>query len=244
MQYSDTTNKDGILQECERYTAKGDAAISGDSFLIKQFTAMVNKHNRRVWHTIFESYGGWQYDDGNQTDLPAAADTLTADKTSYALPSDALTIRGIEIKDSNGVWTQLSPLTEEQIREREPLGEFYKTSGIPEYYQVVGDTVRIFPAANWTQASSFKVFFDRGSVEFASTDTTETPGFVSEYHDILPIGASIDWLKVNRPNDSSLQWLQQDYNQILSDIKDFYTQRLLQLFPPRIAAYDKIREVL
>ena len=149
LQFSNTTTKIGIIQSCEDRCSLGDTGISGNATLLKKFTGHINDANNNIWHTIFMSYGGWQYDDGNQTDLPSASDTLTADQVSYAMPSNAITIRGVEFKDESGIWTALRPLTEELIRSRSAMGDFYTTSGIPEYYQLVGDTVRVYPAANF-----------------------------------------------------------------------------------------------
>lgn len=242
LQFSDTTNYLGLIQSCEDYTNLGSTGISGNTVLLKTFTRLINEVNSRIWHAIFVSYGGWQYEDSNQTDLPAASDTLTADKTSYALPTGSLTIRGIEIKDTGGVWSQLKPITEEQIRDRQAMGEFYKTSSKPLFYQVVGQTVRIFPAANYTQASSFKVFFDRGSVAFANSDTTKTPGFAGEYHGMLSIGASIQWLIAKRPESGNLALLRQEYAQYEQRLKQYYQEKFHQMFPPRITSADIIRE--
>ena len=242
MQFSDTSGKLGIIQAIERYTSLNDGGISGNATRLKEFTAHVNEVNRRVWHLIFTSYGGWQYEDGNQTDLPAASDTLTSGQTSYALPTGSLTVRGIEVKDTGGIWRQLKPLTEEIIREHQAMGEFYKTSSQPLYYQRVGQTVRIFPASNYTQTSSFKVFFDRGSVAFASTNTTETPGFASEYHGILPIGAALEYLMVKQPNDPVTTRLANEYTKYEKNIERFYQEKFHQMFPPRIRTADIIRE--
>lgn len=242
MQFSSTSDKLGIIQACERYTSLNDAGISGNATRLKEFTAHVNEINRRVWHIIFTAFGGWQYEDANQTDLPAATDTLTSGQTSYALPTGSLTVRGIEVKDTGGIWRQLQPLTEEMIREHQAMGEFFKTSGQPLYYQLIGQTVRIFPASNYTQAASFKVFFDRGSVAFASTATTETPGFASEYHGILPIGASLEYLMIKQPNDATTTRLANEYAKYEQNLRKFYQQKFHQMFPPRIMTADIIRE--
>lgn len=190
------------------------------------------------------SYGGWQYDDGNQTDLPFASTTLTADQVSYALPSGSLGVRGIEIKNAGAVWSPLLPITEEMIRERQAMGQFFNVSGVPMYYQMVGQTVRLFPAANYTQAASFKVSFDRGSVAFVYTDTTATPGFAAEYHDILPIGAAIEWLKIKEPNSATLTNLRIDYAALDKNLGEFYSSKFEQMFPPSLKIRDAMKEFI
>lgn len=245
MVFSDTTGKLGIIQACERYTNSGDAGISGDTLLIKEFTAHANKSLRSVWHDIFMSYGGWQYEDSNQTDLPASTTNLVNSQNTYALPSTALTVRGIEVLlDDGTTWQQLKPITEEQIRDKQSMGEFCKTDGVPEYYQLVGSTVRLFPASNYAETSGFKVFYDRGSVAFASTDTTKTPGFASEYHDIVPIEASIEYLKVKTPGDATLAILRADAETLRQRIKSYYAKRWSQMFPPRITVRDVARDAV
>ena len=42
MQFSDTTNKNGIIQQIEFRTNLGDTGISGDATLLKQFTGQIN----------------------------------------------------------------------------------------------------------------------------------------------------------------------------------------------------------
>lgn len=233
-----------MIQACERYCNLGDAGISGDAQLLKEFTAHINQWGRKVWHMIFMAYGGWQYDDGNQLDLPAATTDLTANQTSIALPSSSLSVRGIEVKDTAGIWHALIAATEEQIREFQAMGEFHKTSGQPQYYQIVGQTVRLFPAADYTQSASFKVFFDRGSVAFSSDATSSTPGFVSEYHDILGIGASIEWLKIKQPTSGTLAILRGDLVEYELKLKAYYSMKFSQMFPPRLHVRDVMRDAV
>lgn len=244
MQYSDTTNKLGILQACERYTRLGDANITGNPQLLLEFTAYSNHVLRKIWNDIFNSYGGWQYDDANQTDLPSAVTTLTSGQVSYALPSEAITVRGIEVKNDGGIWQRLFPKTDEQIRDREATGEFLKTPAQPLYYTLIGKTVKLYPPANYTQASSFKVFFDRGSVAFASTDTTKEPGFASEFHDSVAIGASLEYMKIMLPESAGTQQLRGDYLEAIQNLKKFYQQMFHQMFPPRITVRDSVRDNL
>jgi hypothetical protein len=183
---------------------------------------------------IHRVYGGWQYEDANQTDLPVATATITSGQTSYALPVGTLNVRGIEVKDTGGIWHTLKPITEEMIREFSSMGEFRKVASRIEYYQLVGNTVRVFPAADYTQTDSFRVFYNRGSVAFATTDTTEEPGFVSEFHDLVPLGASIKWFGINTPEDLSMPFLTAEYKRKLADLEKFYQTQFTQMFPAKI----------
>lgn len=241
MQFSDTTDLNGIIQGCEFYTDLGDTIISGSTNTLKHFTRLINNANKIIWVEIFKSYGGWQYDDSNQSNLPSASDTLTSGQTSYALPTDALTIKGVEVKNATGVWTKLTPITLEQIQEISPLGEFQDTSSVPMYYYPVGRTVKIFPASNWTQASSFKVFFDRGSVNFSHTDTTAVPGFEPEFHNLLAIGGSLEWMRVKKPTSPATALLATQWYEGLNAVRKFYSERYADFGPTRISVRDEVR---
>lgn len=223
MVFSDTTNKLGVIQTCERYTGKGDAGISGDAQLLKEFTAHSNEILRRIWHIIFTASGTWQYDDSNYTDLPQATDTLVSGTDKYALPTETLAIERLEVKDTSGVWKQLKPRDLHSIPAGE--GEYFNDDGIPHYYRLLGNTIQLYPAPNYNSSGGLKVFFQRGSVSFESTDTTQTPGFASEYHGAVPKGASLEWFMSNVPTSPVIPRLEKAYQTDLANIKEFYQNR-------------------
>lgn len=242
LQFSDTTNQLGIIQEMETMLGVGKAGVSGNTQLLNESVRHVNGVMSELWHVIFMAYGGWHYDDSNQTDLPAATDAITADQTSYALPTSALSVRGVEVKDEGNNWHKLTPITEEQIRERQAEGEFHDTSGRPHYYRLVGDSVKIYPASNYTQASSFKVFFDRGSVYFDNADTTETPGFAGEYHYLVPLGASYNRLRIDEPSSPKTSLVKQDYLEGKNNLREFYQNRWSNMKPNRFKVFDSLTQ--
>ena len=196
---------------------------------IKTITRAVNEANRLIWAWIFQAYGGWQYDDGNQTTLPSATAALVAGQQKYTIPSDAITVRQVSVKDESGQWKDVDPITTEQINQNSTETEFYDVAGNPMYYRLVSNVINIYPAPNYSQAASIRIQFDRGSVSFTSTDTTKTPGFVSEFQGALHVGASYiiasDRTLSNRV-DLRDRW--KDYEQ---DIKDYYKARFVELSP-------------
>lgn len=211
------------------------------SYALKSKTRAVNKANHIIWTEIFDAYGGIQFDDSNQTDLPRATANLVSGQKTYAMPASALTVRGIEIQlSSGGVWQKLTPLTYEQIQDRQAIAQFYSTASTPLFYTVLGDTIELFPAPNYTVTSGFKVYFDRGSVDFASTDTSKVPGFASDFHDALAVSAALEYAK--RQNLPQAVALERDWNDYRSRIKRYYSMRFHQMFPPRINVRDAVRE--
>ncbi len=230
LQYNDTSGLQGIIQAEEDYTGLGDGGISGDITLKKVFTRYNNSALSKIWTWIFWAHGDMSYDDGNKTNLPSAAQDLTSGTQVYALPSEALTVKGVDIKLPNSsFWQQLTPITEEEIRRQDAEGNFQYVAGVPQYYRIIGSTVKLYPSPNYTSSGGFKVSFDRGSVAFSAADTTATPGFASEYHNAVAVGGALEWLRVNKPNSTTIISLLQDWRQYELDIKAFYSHR----FPAR-----------
>lgn len=237
LKYNDTTDLNGIIQAEESYCELGVAGISGNTNLLKEFTRHNNITMAKIWNWIFQSSGDWKYDDDNQTNLPQATQNLTSGTYKYALPSEALTISGVEyLQAVGGTWTKLKPMTEAEWKDYWPQGEFGKDTGLPEFYMIKGNTIILDLIPNITVANGLKVYFDRGSVAFAPSDTTKSPGFASEYHNAVAVGGAIEWLKVHKPNSAVLTLLFTDWKQYEQDIKNFYASRFKDYKPPRMTA--------
>jgi len=239
MVFSNTTTLAGIIQTIERLTDVGQTTISGNATNLAETTATINRINHRVWHNIFMATGNWQYDDGNQTDLPYATTDIVSGTASYALPDDALTVQRVEAKDSNGLWTVLTPIAKELVGQA--LDEFMKTNGPLMYYRLFNGVIELYPASNYASTAGLKVYFDRDSFDFVVGDTTRTPGFASPYHEIIPIKASIEWLKVKQPQSPTLPILIQDDLKLEKSMKDFYGKRFKDLKPKITRAYQSFR---
>lgn len=232
MEYNETTNNSGIIQTIESLTDLGDTYISGDTSRLKDFTNKTNRVQHRVWHLIHTATGNWSYDDNNQTDLPVATTDLVSGQLTYTIPSEALTVERVEVKDESDNWIRLTPITDEKIPGA--IEEFQDTDSDPVYYKLKGNVITLYPSADYSQADSLQVYYDRASVDFSYDDTTATPGFASVYHDILPIGASIEWYKVKQPQSPTLQVLLQDYARLEMNIREFYGRRFKD-YKPRIS---------
>lgn len=223
MTYNDTTNLNGIIQQVERYINMGSTWISGDTTRLKEFTSYANKTLRKVWHLIFLSHGVWKYDDSNETDLPQATTNLVDSQKTYTLPSTALTVQRVECKNSNGDWFLLKQVMEQQIPDA--IDEWNNDDCEPVYYRLVGNVIELFPATNYASTGGLKVYFDRDVHDFVYNDTTAVPGFASPYHEIIPVGMAIEWLKIKNPNNPTLQFLREEYARLEVDIKKFYSLR-------------------
>ena len=194
-QFSDTTNKNGLIQNIESLCKLGDAGISGNSTLLAKITGLINQANQDVAIALMQVDKRWQYEDFNNTDLPRAAATLVASQRDYTLPAasssgNAATLLGIVkivVLDANSTpQERVLVLTN---KDEAFLNNHYSTSGLPLVYKLVGNSIKIWPAAdsgaNVTLASGLIIYFKRTPVAFTTSTTTTQPGFMAPFHDVL-----------------------------------------------------------
>lgn len=227
MQYSDTTNENGIIQDVERKINMGSTWISSSTERLKEFTSYANEEMSRIWHKIWSVYAGWQYDDSNQTDLPQASTNLTAGTSKYSLPEEALTVKRIDVTDSNGNVTKNIPLLTEQMES----GVDSTETGSPMAYRLLGDTIQLYPTPESSVTNGLKVFFDRNVTDFDYTDTTKKPGFASPYHELVSLGMAIRWLKIKNPTSNSLAIFRADQVAMMEELERFYNNRFEDITP-------------
>lgn len=240
MQFNDTTSKTGLVQDCETLLAMTDGEISGDDTKLKIFTRLVNSWYRRVNSWIWDVTGTWEYDDSNWTDFPIATTDLVDEQQDYEIPSTAQKIDRVEVLDSDGNYQLLTPLDKSQIT-TEAMSEFYETPGLPRFYDLVGRSIVLYPkpgADYVTLTNGLKLYFSRDVDEFISTDTTKEPGFVSNFHRILSVGASYDYA-ASYGMTERLSYLKGQLNELVNELRRFYGGRhrdqKLRIEPPRFS---------
>lgn len=224
MQYNNVANpSQGLIQQMEIKTSKGLGSISGDTNLLQEFTGYANDILSDIWTKIFENSNGWRWDDSNQTDLPQGVINLVSGTNRYGMPTDALTIDRIEIKDAAGNWIKLTPLNKE--KGGNAIADLEGRQGTPLYYFLVGDTIVLIDTPNYNSTGGLKVYFKRDAVNFNYDDVTVVPGFASPFYTLISLGASIEWLKINQPTSPSLPFFMADYEKQMDSLGEFYSAR-------------------
>jgi hypothetical protein len=174
---------------------------------------------------ILESDGRWEWDDTNYTDLPIGTTTITTDQQDYAIDTTHLEVLRVEIKDSNGNWSKIEPVDQED-EQGFSLSQLSTDTGVPDRYDLVGNSLFLYPVPNYTQAASIKIYFQRGPDEYTSaelTTGTKVPGFASTFHHLIAYMVALDFVLVHIPQLAS------GYNLILERdkkaLKKFYGKR-------------------
>lgn len=187
MQFSDSSNGTGLVEMLTDLTGLDTNVIS-----LKKQTMYLNRAYYTAVIEAWKASDDWDFDDVNQTGFPIATTTMVESQADYAIPSTALKVTRLEVKDVGGNWSVVKPFDESELG-GVALDEFYETDGLPTYYRILRGSVVLYPAPTATSAtlpSGLKIYFLREVDEFVSTDTTQEPGLPEPFHDILAYGAA------------------------------------------------------
>lgn len=225
---------------------------NSSSFSIKDKVLYANMGLREIWSWIFDAYGGWHYDDLNNTTEPEATTSLNANQVQYTLPLDSAHLMGMAYKDTSGAWHRILPITLEQIQEKCAESEFMNIAGNPEFYRPLADGFKIYPSSSFTQSASLKIYISRDVSTFITTDTIKAPGFASEFHEAIAVYMALKVSKINKLPQLKELKIDWDGNEDETGkeggfklrIKSFYGNRFRQLFPPRMRTGDPVRNYL
>lgn len=203
MQFSDVTNEQGLYQDaCDR------VQMDSNGFPIATFTRWCNIWYRRAAVWMWKHADGWRFDDtlnigsGDQDDdagLPVATSTLVNSQKLYTLPTAALRVRRVEVKDTVGNWQRVLPMREENIRGGK--SEYQEIDGLPKQYLLIGNKLQLLPGpdngVSVTLVNGLRVYFDRDVDPFTATDDTQVPSLPVAWHQLLSIGPAFDFAVAN-----------------------------------------------
>jgi hypothetical protein len=203
MQYSSTSEKNGIIQMEETLCRLGDGGISGNTTLLKQFCGYNNLAYREVWAAIMSVDKTFLADDWSWSDYPEGPITTVVGQRSYTLPlafdgadySTFLRVNKIWIADASGNRTELTRMDDDE--------EFTYTNGYPTKYRLHGNSLMLNIPPN-ASAVTLYVLVQRVPDYFEYDFTTEQPSFIGTYHDLIPLKASALFLLPTEPALSTL----------------------------------------
>jgi hypothetical protein len=197
MVFSDTTNKNGIIQFCESLCKLGDGGITNDAVLFKQFTSYLNEADKKIFMALLRVDKNWKVDDTNYTDFPIATIDLVAGQRDYTLPaatsggnaSTLYKVNRIRVKNSAGIFEDI-PLMDSDDKETDDT-----ITSFPSGYRLIGNMIRFKELlANVTTTGGMEITFQRSMTLFTVASTTVQPGFIDAYHSLLAYDASSSYL--------------------------------------------------
>lgn len=206
MPFSDTTNKNGIIQTIEFWTGLGDTGISSNSTLLKVITARVNQGFDRLMPLLLSYCDHLRWEDTNHTDKPIATFNLVSGQPDYKFTTDDNTLNVLNITDvriyqsvTATDYVTLGRMTMDDERAVTAMSPNTNDTGTPTHFLEHGNVLYLYPKPNYAATNGIKVFFERDPSYFASSDTTKSPGIPRPFHYLLALYAAHDWLVVNKP---------------------------------------------
>ena len=222
-----------------RRLSESDTASYSDANLLVDVN---NAYEEIVGELIIESAGGnWHFGDSNFTSLPTGLFTLVNSQAEYQLTGNGTTgintttpllnFLGASVKDEDGNWNVLKPITLWELLENgiDPV-EYFKTDGRPQYYEKREDFLVLYPApdngVSVTLVSGLKVFFQRTASVFTSAEVTtgtKIPGFASPYHPLLAYKAAL--VQCSMYKSERVPILMSEINRMKNDLLLFYAYK-------------------
>jgi hypothetical protein len=164
-----------------------EANTNSTAYPIADLTRHANQALDEMVSIAISSNGTWQFDDSNNTDLPIGTTALVSGQADYTFDNEYLMIEQIRVKDSNGNWSDLTPVDRNNEEMKAEILSLETTSGLPIYYDKFGESIYLYPKPNYSQSASLKAFFQRKASYFSTTDTTKEPGFPKHLHKYVPL---------------------------------------------------------
>lgn len=208
MPFSDTTNKNGIIQAIEFWTGLGDAYISGDTTQLKIFTARVNEAFERLMPLLLSYTDHIRWDDVNNSDIPVGTFNLVSAQSGYTISQDDNTLDILNITDvrilpasGSSIYQTITKMSIDDPNALSAMSPNSSEVGIPTYWLERGNTIFFYPQPNYSATAGAKIFFERQQSVFLTSDTTKEAGIPRPFIGLLPLYAAYDWLIVNTPEN-------------------------------------------
>ena len=201
-----------------------DSTSYADTALLRRLNSAIET----LVSKIIEVCRSYPYDDDNQTDLAEGTITLTEGTSKYTITDKFLTILEVKVKDVNGYYQIVDPVTQDEDSS-EAVETEEAESGLPYKYRMTGRTIFLRPApaaASVTLAAGLLFKYTRVHTITSAELTTGTliPGIVSPFHPLIAKIAALPYAKSYKKD--RVAQLQQDIFTETQDCVNFYGDRL------------------
>lgn len=209
MVFSDTTNKNGLIQTFEFWTRMQDGTVTGT--LLKQITGRINAAFDMIMPRLLSLTDHVRWDDINHTDQPIGTVNLVSGQSDYKITEDdnsldILNLTAVRILESTSgtEYRTLARLYPDDELALEALSPNPSVSGIPTHFLEVGNKIFLYPKPNYAATAGIKLFFEREQSYFVSGDTTKEAGIPKIFHELLALYPALDWVLVYRSKEAAL----------------------------------------
>lgn len=218
MQFNPDDNSISIIADID-FLLFGNGDTFNSEYSLDDRTRNVNIAYDEAVAEIFKADPQYKWDDTTNSDFPIATTNLTANLDHYTMPDSTLVVNRVRIKDENGEFITLDP-----AERRELTDDDLNDTGEPEKYFKLGGTIFPVPVPDYSATSGVELEFQRKGNHFETTDTDTSPGFNSQYHQFLSVGAALRYAMANGMSEK-VNMLTSLKEQIRKDIINYYEKR-------------------
>ena len=201
----------GIIQQIEKECGFNRGDITGNTDLLKDFTAEVNLTIDDYLDLAIPASGTWQVDDTNTyesdgvtlRDYSIVKANLVSGQRDYAFVTDEngnliLDIFKVAILPSASatLFQELEPFDELNDRDNAIITESTAT-GVPSRYGKLSNGIFLDLPTSYNATNGLKLFVNREGSYFLYTDTTKKPGFPGLHHEYFALKPSLKYARRN-----------------------------------------------
>ena len=218
MQFNPTDKSISIIGDID-FLLFGDSSILNSDYSLIDRTRNVNIALDEVVSELFKADPNFMWDDTTNTNFPIATLDLTANQDHFTVPDASLVIHRFRVHDRNGKWVTLTPKLRRELTDSE-----LEATGVPSKYYKIDNAFFPVPIPDYGATKGIELEFQRGANHFVSTDTTKKPGFNSQFHQFLSVGAALRYAVANGM-DKKVNHLIAEKERIKNAILEHYERR-------------------
>lgn len=193
-------------------TIDRNCKTSTASYSLADKTADINMALDSALSIIFKAGGTWQFDDSNHTDYPIITTNLVSGQRDYAFVTDEqgnliLDIYKVLIAQPDGTFKEITPVDVQS--DKDGVSGFFNgldAQGTPNKYDKTANAIFLDSIPNYSITNGVKIYINRESTYFLTSDTTKKAGFAGTLHEYLALRPSYQYAYRNSlPNVALLQ---------------------------------------
>lgn len=184
----------------------------------------INNYYNRIVTMILKSQDEWDYDDKNNTDFPIMTTSLVANQPDYALPTNVLKIKRVEVTFDGSNWYRAESIDDNERSAdstQTTINNLFQTAR--PYYDIQFGSIFLFPIPTANVSGGLKVWVSRQITEITSSDLTTgtyVPGFDPNFHMVLAYGAAYEFGLANGKENTNI--IKNELEQMMAELQIYY----------------------
>ncbi len=211
----------------EREIGATRGTVSGNTNLLKEFTADANMAIDDYTAIAIQVSGKWKFDDSNHSDFPEMTTDIVLGQRDYTFITDEngnmiLDIYKVYYKDGDA-YKLLATHDSDTETEASTFTNGQNDSGVPSKYDKTANSIRldVLPSANVTDG--LKVSINREAEYFTFSDNTKKAGFPGVHHKYFYLKPALDYARRNTL--TSYPRIEGEVMKAEREIKEYFDRR-------------------